>query len=314
MKRRTLKKIVPLRLRCYYHDLRFGFLKYFLKREILSTASIITGNSHDDAEICSLTSHEDFLLLVFCLKTLFYFSKRRFNVTVHDDGSLTEKDCQILKTHLKNVRLVRRKQADKKLKKILENKEFCQKYRERNPLILKLLDIPLLAERERVVLLDSDLIFFKKPCFFINWIEKNQSIPFYLEDRQNAYVISLKELERDLHLRIIPKFNTGLFGFSPKKILKLERVEQYLKYLDNKPKKISWWSKWLEQTIWALLVSSVMAKPLPSEYSISRKRKRLSSLTCRHYISPVRELFYLDAWYFMRKKFEKSFQKGWHVK
>lgn len=280
---------------CLYLTIQKDRLWFLLKRvEPIESLK----SSEAEVEIVSLVSHRDLPLYLTAIKTLFYFSRRKFLVTVFEDGTFTPDDIKILKSFIRGVRFVSVPEAENKLKKILRGKKYCQKFRREVLMTKKIIDLVFLSLKKRILMLDSDLIFFQRPKEITQWIEKNNGSSIFMSDYRDAYIVSKAEAKYCFGLGLVSKLNSGLIGFNTK-IVTLNFVERFLKEifrLDLCGKRA-----WLvvEQTALGLLLSKKNKKRklmrLPRTYLVSITKKDIPSLICRHYIGSIRELFYPKA-------------------
>ena len=137
---------------------------WFLLKRVKSIESLKPAEAK--VEVVSLVSHRDLLLFLTAIKTLFYFSKRKFLVTVFEDGSFTSHDIAVLKAFIHGVRFISLDKANHRLKKPLKDKQYCRRFRRDYLMARRIIDLVFLSRKERVLMLDSDLISFSKPVYF----------------------------------------------------------------------------------------------------------------------------------------------------
>lgn len=253
-------------------------------------------------EIMSLVSHKDLLLLLVCLKTFFYFLKKIFSVTVVDDGSMNREDIKFLKYYVKNIRFIGAKEADKRAKSYLKGKKLCFQYGKigGHPYVRKSLFLPILSVSRKILLLDSDIIFFKKPTEIIDFFKGNNNLVIFMSDYQDAYSISGIEAKYFFNCKLIKKLNSGILGFNSKEI-DLDLAEKFLKYWSN-----SYGRLFQMQTFYSLLFSKKDKNKvvrLPNSYFLDFGYRHVKEIICRHYvgIKEIRLLFYKDAMLIMKK-------------
>ncbi len=104
-----------LRLRQKFgHGLRVAWYRDVIRWRILSTLPI-EDTTDQRCEIHVLTSQQDWLNLIWTLKSFYVASGRRYSLCVHDDGSLHEAELATLQKHFPAARIIRRTDANPKL-------------------------------------------------------------------------------------------------------------------------------------------------------------------------------------------------------
>ena len=99
-------------------------------------------------------------LAITCLGSLLSYSVDDVELTLHDDGSLTEDDAERLRQALK-CRVIFRAEAEEMMSDKLDKFPHCRDYRSINVQALKLLDVPLLHDDASVAFCDSDVLFLR---------------------------------------------------------------------------------------------------------------------------------------------------------
>ena len=106
-----------------------------------------------------LVCHKHVALAITCLGSLLSYSVDDVELTLHDDGSLTEDDAERLRQALK-CRVIFRAEAEEMMSDKLDKFPHCRDYRSINVQALKLLDVPLLHDDASVAFCDSDVLFY----------------------------------------------------------------------------------------------------------------------------------------------------------
>ena len=115
------------------------------------------------------------------LQTFEYFKSTP--IVLHDDGTITDHELNILKNSLQNISLINKTDADIKIKKFIENKKYCNQYRLQNHNInlwhkIKLFDYWFFSQTKQIIGVDSDILFVKQPNNIIDLLEKKNSVLF----------------------------------------------------------------------------------------------------------------------------------------
>jgi hypothetical protein len=257
----------------FQYGLRVAYWRDVVRPRILRT-SPIRETDNATCEIHVLTSNADWLNLIWALKSFYWASGRRYALCIHDDGTLQPSDVAILKSHFPKARLIERKAADQRVHEALADHPRCWQFRQTNLLAPKVFDFPVYLESKRMLLLDSDVLFFSEPKALLDVIENAD----YAKNCFNSDISSSYTVE--------PEINSGLaliHGSS----LRFDWIEEFLQM----PGILQGHFWRIEQTLYALCSSKFGVELLPSEYSVRLGPCNLS-LPCRHYVGAIRHLMY----------------------
>jgi hypothetical protein len=119
-------------------------------------------------EVHSLVGHGHVVLYLYAAKSLKRFWPEA-GIVVHDDGTLRALDCLLLRRQLRGVRIIRRPDADRVMAARLGDWPRIRDLRSSNVRILQLLDYYLLAASDRVIGMDSDVLFLAEPRLLREW-------------------------------------------------------------------------------------------------------------------------------------------------
>lgn len=238
-----------------------------------------------------LCGREQFTLLLWMLASWFHFTERNWKVVVHDDGTLTEEHKVRLSSCLPDARLVWTKEGDAAVAERLACYPRCRAYREQHPLARKIFDIPMMADTGRFILLDADVLFFKKPVEMLDWVDEKTSGCWFNEDAAEASPVSEEEAKRVLKIDPWPKVNSGvcLLNKAAIELVFCERVLAETSLSRGHPWRI-------EQTLFALCATRYgKGGLLPKTYEVSLGRNRRADAVARHYVGTVRYRFYAEG-------------------
>jgi hypothetical protein len=156
--------------------------------------------------------------------------------------------------------------------------------RSMNGFMLKLIDVNLLSHAKSVLLLDSDVLFFRRPQELLDATTDPVGGLLFQRDAGSTYNVTLDEARTELGIPLAPQINTGIALFD-KTSIDLRRCEQLLDHPG-----VARQTGWIEQTLYALVASEQQqVRYLPSTYLVSLEREHnLSSLIARHYAGPSR--------------------------
>ena len=145
--------------------------KLFIFSKIRGTPAVTV--AHDsDTEVHTLCGHANVDLYLVAIKSFLRF-KPPVAVVLHDDGSLQEADKKLLQAHIVGIRIVSPDEAKQVLEPTLQARPCCQQYRALVPIAAQVFDYVALAKRERIISLDADTIFLRRPDEIMQWLEQN---------------------------------------------------------------------------------------------------------------------------------------------
>lgn len=196
----------------------------------------------------TLICHKDVDTALPCLKSLLDQSRDVIQLLLHDDGTLTEKDAEVLLQSLPGSSILSRKEADLRMEEILKNHPRCLRLRSDYPLSLKLLDVALLSEGD-LTYCDTDILFFRSFSGIPSLTAQASAI--FMSDPNEAYALRPWHLTPFGPLRLPASVNTGIICFR-KNAYDLDYVEWMWNQtaLQQAFKKTMCWA---EQTCWAAL-------------------------------------------------------------
>ncbi|MDJ0705716.1 MAG: hypothetical protein QNJ46_20820, partial [Leptolyngbyaceae cyanobacterium MO_188.B28] len=138
-------------------------------------------------KVHSLVCHKHVDMALACLGSLLRYSAEPLHIYLHDDGSLRIEDKDRLSEGLNNAKIILRSEADELINQRLRNYPNAAKYRYEHALALKLLDIPLLEERD-IAYCDSDILFFK-PFSRLFQLPNSETSSIFMMDKWESYSI-----------------------------------------------------------------------------------------------------------------------------
>lgn len=201
----------------YKNQLYRGFEK------ILETRSIKC-NPRSKVELHVVSGHFHLTMYLLAVKSLLRFYND-ISVVVHDgDDSFTKTDIYLLKKHIKGIKIIKRSVADKKMKLMLKDFPRIKRYRSMVVNSFELIDNLAFAKTRRIITMNSDVLFLKKPTELINWIKQSAPEIAYVYERKPAMQ---KEFLKEMNCDFSPHFTLAL-ACVPKDILNFEIIEKTL--------------------------------------------------------------------------------------
>ncbi len=286
----------------YGHGIRTAYFRDRVRPRILNTPPIDCGSS-SDCEIHVFTSADDWLNLLWALKTFLHYSERAYGLCIHDDGTLGAESIAALERHFRGARVIVRRQADQEIEEALHPYPRCRRFRKTNHLAPKLLDFLHYLTRPRLLLIDSDVLFFHSP---VELLRRCEDAAYALNtlnpDVNSAYTVSFQDAQDRCGVSLHPRLNSGL-GLIHRESIRLDWIEEFLALpgIDG-----HFWR--MEQTLYALCSSRFGVELLPDEYAV-RLDGGLEDRPCRHYVGAIRHLMYSEGvCHLARNGFLESFR------
>ena len=131
-------------------------------------------NAGAAVELHTLTAHHHASMYLTAIKSLLRHH-RDVAVVVHDDGSLDDADKANLRHHVQGIQIIERAAADAQMAVLLADFPHSRRLRERVINSFELFDNILLAKTDRIVNMNSDVLFLGRPTELIDWIERDDS-------------------------------------------------------------------------------------------------------------------------------------------
>jgi hypothetical protein len=271
------------------HGVRVAWYRDRIRPMILQTDPVIAENPQ--CEIHVLTSTDDWLNLIWAMKSFYSVSQNAYRLCIHDDGSLTDEAVRTLMHHFPAARLLARTAADAMATQQLADYPNCARFRSSNHLSLKLLDSAMFLDGSRMLLMDSDVLFFRTPTALIGRIESQAyNRNCFNADFASAYTVNEDDAKKLFDIELMPCVNSGL-GLLNADSLRLDWIEEFL--CCDKLRSGHFWL--IEQTLFALLSSRFGVELLPKEYTLSLEKNAHRNRPFRHYVGRIRHLMYSEG-------------------
>jgi hypothetical protein len=194
-----------------------------------------------------------------------------------------------LRHHFPDARLIRRSEADATVAQKLGNYPRCRTLRDANVLSLKVFDFISYLDSDRMLLLDSDILFFQRPLVLLQRIMD----PLYMYNTLNrdwgmGYSLEPAFAQSRVPFQLQSFINSGL-GLMHKESYDLNCFEEWLSI----PGILSH-SHRIEQTLVALASSRFGHQFLPEEYDVQTNGVQQGQVV-KHFTGPIRHLLYREG-------------------
>lgn len=271
---------------------------------------------HADREIGfsphMLVCHQDLLLAVCSAKALNLAMNEALPWKFHDDGSLTAADMQLVRSQFGGCRLIERAESDQWYEADHGVYPHLCAARKRAVMLLKLADVHVFSDKERILYCDADLLFVRRPQFLVDRLMDAQCANYFNRDIDSHYISPPNIIKELTGIAPPERINAGL-SILNRSTIALSRIERILQQLDRR-RRSDWfyYDHLIEQTIVSLLAvtSEEGVAHLPPDYDVSLE-KSIEDAVCKHYVIKIREQYELEGLRYLLK--EKDFAERWRA-
>ena len=267
----------------------FNYFKYrFFSRFILAKLPKHQCQPGDDFSFHMLCQEEDVFMAEWAISSFLKYSGLCPKIIIHDDGSMTKNSIRRLESRFSNLKVLLRSEA----LKMLEAHQGFNKIRDFNikghNIVIQLIDIFLLSDTPKVMLMDSDILFFKKPQEIINFINEQTGWDALVSKQPGTYDLMINNDYADKHQiyeRQAGFMNSGMILFKKASISEVKFYEFF-----NNTKK-SYEDYFLGMSGWGCLISQLNYKFLPEDKYILKGRPTQNTIM-KHFTGPRRYEFF----------------------
>jgi hypothetical protein len=275
--------------------------KYSLAPRILSQEEIFEKPiNQPDLSMHVLTRQRDLIMLIWSLTSFYKLAGISGELYIHSDGSLGSYDKGILYKFFPSAKIIEPQYLLKRhmhqLAQFLQLRKFRENY-SKFILLLKLIDPYFISDKPRHLIIDSDLVWFKKPVIIQENIKTSKSFMMQgLVDGSGNYVYFKDKTRLDNKLA---NYNSGIVLYS-KDNFNLEKLTDYLEKIDIEHKRNL---HFIEQAAYASCLDKLEGLP-QDKYAI--KEYVNAKTVMRHYTAPRRPLFYIEGLDFLKNLLLKN--------
>ena len=268
---------LPYRARSAWDDRRINWAVRNISTT-KATPACLPGSAA--AEVYLLVCKRDLRIAAVTLKSLLRFDDLRLAVTLTEDGSLDADDRSWLDTQIPGARWLPRRSDLPPISQALASFPHLAKlYASTYHPICKLLHPALLARTDRVIILDPDTAFFRRPDHIQRWVNGDLPGAFYLRDLQDEtsqVPLEVREAFAKVAATVTPSnrqwglrdyfFNSGLLMYRVSQ-LDLQVAEAYLEWRESAPVSLRqgkagiWFGDWTPEQTCYLALFAVMDPP-----------------------------------------------------
>lgn len=251
--------------------------------------------THAPLELHLLTGRRFWYQSAFCLWSFAQHARRKIAPVVYDDGTLAEEQRAALAGIFPLARFVPLGETLLRLDEHLPAARFpvLRERWQHYPNIRKLTDIHTGSSGWKLVI-DSDLLFFRRPSLLIKWLDK-PGRPLHAVDIENSYGYSRPLLEALAGAPLADLVNVGLCGLNSSE-LDWEKLEHWCRALMEQEGA----SYYLEQALVAMLVAGreCTIAPAASYVTLPRPPEALAcDAVMHHYVAESKRWYFQHNWF-----------------
>jgi hypothetical protein len=246
-----------------------------------------------------------FCIYSFC-KFLTEEERSQFAYRVYDDGSLSPALFQTVRERFPFVEIVPYTEMLAKVKAKLPVKDFPYLHTKLKlyPIIYKLVFVHLFGKGPQPIL-DSDMLFVRRPDELIDWIKSMDSLrdeTFYIQDLGRYYGYSDVLMESIAGPKLPAMINGGLYILQSEKI-DFAEIESLIRELEEAEGS----QYYLEQALIAILASRYKKQVTASKsrYIVGPSKEDVHEQkgVLHHFVNTSKEFYFKEGW---RKAIEGS--------
>lgn len=242
----------------------------------------------------TLTGNKFWYQTAFALWTFEKHSGIRVAAVIHDDGSLTKEQASVLANLFPLSSIVNYKNNLEKLERLLPRNKYpyLRDRWDNYPIIRKIIATHLGSSGWKLII-DSDLLFFRRPQFLIDWMD-NPAIPLHAVDTGSYYGYSRTLLNSVSDHPVSDRINAGLYGLKSEEI-DWEKLELKLQKLF----KAESHQYYLEQAVLAILVAGRNPAIAPEIDYItlpSEKEALTPQAVMHHFVDYSKKWYFKHSW------------------
>jgi hypothetical protein len=246
-------------------------------------------------DVYFLTGRKYWYQTAFCLYSL----QRHvpFNIRAHfaDDGTFDNDLEQQVHEQFPSSEMIRAAEIQQLLDAHLPEKEFpvIRRRRLEYPHLRKLTDIHLLPGSRPKLVLDSDMLFFRKPSALIKWLQQPEGFIF-LRDSEESYGYSRQLMKELAQCESIPaRLNVGIAGI-PSDNINWKQLETWIMQLMEREG-----SSYLQEQA----LTAMMAAHAPYTFLDEKDYKVLPTIengqiaeVLHHYVAGSKYDYFVSGW------------------
>lgn len=230
----------------------------------------------------------------FCAYSMQQYTNLTLRPVIYDDGSLEKKYQNKIKRIFPHAKIILLSAVEEHLDKYLPESKFpyLRERRRNYPNLKKLTDIHIGSQGWKLIL-DSDMLFFHKPDFLLEWLTSPQQ-PCHMIDVETSYGYSQSLMSSLAQAEIPQRLNVGICGLKSENI-DWEKLEYWCKTMIEKQGT----HYYQEQALIAMLMSGQpYAAASATDYIVMPSCEEVlkPKAVLHHYVAGSKSWYFRYAW------------------
>ena len=244
--------------------------------------------------IVFLTGHRYWHETLFCASSLLRTLSTPPPVRIISDGTLSSRQAAHFRHVLPHAKIISTEEVEQHIQRAFPSERFplIRFYREQKPILRKLIDVFSISQDPQL-LIDSDMLFFRRPDAVLGWLDHPREF-LAMRDIKEAYGYSPLLLHELAGAPIPFAINIGFFGLAGR-YLNWDNIERWIRILtESEGLKYN-----LCQGLGALLFAQSPHEILNAkEYIVcpSREETLHPTVVLHHYVAESKQWYRRHAW------------------
>ncbi len=265
----------------------FSNLNYFKNKifgsYFLSQLPKYQSQPDPNLELHVICQKSDLGMLEWSLRSFLHNSGLCPQIIIHDDGSIDINTAQKLEKRFSNLKILFRVQADKLIYENQNIPEIIKESRRKGHRVLsQLTDIFILSKSPKVIIADSDVLFFNKLTELTDFVNGRASYDAIISHQPGSYDLEMDDFYvKKYNLSQAGFMNPGLIAYN-KNSLKLEKLVEFFEHHRRDP-----YDFFLPMAGWGCLISQINYQFFPADKYIMKGRPDANTIM-KHFTGPRR--------------------------
>lgn len=286
----------------YYKELRRQgiepqYYRFCIRPRILKTLPVACDPGAVD-EVHIQVCKRDYLNAFWSIKTLSFYTGKKFKLFLHTDNSITKEQLSVLNNHFPGIHNVQKDEIREKLYNELGKYKTLVKLWESGSYftLSRVVDTWLANINKFIIVIEPDVLFFNNPVELFNDEDRSRDIigrVNVLRDNKvtkGMYCMDDKKIKKIFGITLPIKFGSGL-GWLKRSLFDWELIEAVLNKIE-----IDYENRFLlDQTLLGILAARYGFSGLPVDKYVIEPIENLNGVTARHYYGKTRFLLYKEG-------------------
>ena len=271
-----------------------------LRKPYLSLGPVAVPGYDPDFSVHMLLCNRDFEMSICALRSFVFFCGKSFEFIIHEDGTLTRDQKEYILKNFPKSEIIAYDRSLNLAKETFGEGSEIYKMRLKGVMMLKLIDIRLFSKKKKAVVLDSDILFFRKPSEILDAATRFD-VPSLFNKDVSPSLMAPKEILESICSKPIPERINAGFSVLYTDAIDFVLIEKWLK--DLKDRKVDFIMHRIEQSLITMLCVNHKSgiDYLPETYDVSFE-KDVGQSVCKHYVGVIRHGFELEGLSYLEDK------------